>query len=241
MRFNGQDPCTLHEAISIAREIAPGMPKRTVHTIRGNAGDVLGGVEEERDEYIVRVNIAGQDPREAWQVRGILAAWACQGGGTLCRLVPTHREDVFYEAICEEIEPPEFKPRFATVEIRFALPRPYAISERESVVSGGTRTQMRIAGTARARPRIRITPSDDAADPAVTLDGEIIARLTGTLKAGQTAEIDYATGRVTINGSSAESRIDVSGMKWRAAFAPGVHEIAGPPGTIEARWREEWM
>lgn len=242
MRFCGVDPTTLHKAISIAKEIPPGMVKRNIYRVRGNRGDVVGGVEEESDEYIVRVNIAGSDAREAWAVRAMLAGWACAGGKQGARLEPTHWPGVYYDAICSHIDPPEFKPRFVTVEVAFLLPSGEAMSLAERERSGTNEgTQIRIGGTRNAHMRLLLTMSKAASGVSIAMDGVNIAGVTSDVKAGDEIEFDFAAGSLTINGAHAESRIDVLRTDWLAEFAPGAHTItASAAAGVKARWREAW-
>ena len=242
MRFCGVDPTTLHKAISIAKEIPPGMVKRNIYRLRANQGDMVGGVEEESDEYIVRVNIAGHDAREAWEVRAILAGWACAGNGQAQRLEPTNMPGTYYDAICSRIEPPEFKPRFAVVEVAFLLPSGEMLGMTERERSGTQEgTSIRIGGTRRAHMRLLLTMSAGASALSIAMDGKEIAGVTGSVKAGDEIEIDFSAGTLMINGAHAESRIDVLKTRWGTAFLPGVHTITASAGaSIKARWREAW-
>lgn len=136
MRFNGVDICSVHRAISVAKEIPPGMPERSVETVSGREGETLAGTVVKRGEYTVRVNIAGKSRAEAWRVRALLAAWAGSSGETTAELEPTHWPGMAYEAIVGGISPPEFTFGFAVVEITFVLPRPFAHEKMTSRANG---------------------------------------------------------------------------------------------------------
>lgn len=244
MRFNDIDPTTLHRAITIEKEIPPGMPAREVITVRGIGGETLGGVQSERGEYTVRVNIAGRTPQEAWRVREMLAAWALAPGyNKTARLEPTHRPGVYYEAIASSIEPPEFTPRFATVRLVFTLPDPHAKDIAPSSVDAeGGEMEFAIGGTADAQPVITQTLAADTDTVAWALDDGEFMRLLGGFTAGQVLEVDFETGSVTLDGEHAERRIDYTACRWRPGFTPGRHALASSDaGTIEARWHNRWM
>lgn len=243
MKFNGIDPTTLHRAISIAKEIPPGMAKRSIVTVRGNRAEMLGSVQDEMDEYVVRVNIAGKDPQEAWAVREILAGWASSSGKETAQLIPTHRPGVYYDAIVSEISPPEFRPRFATVEVVFALPDSRAASVSTKNASGSTSgTSVSIMGSSDADMVISQTLSASASGLTWSMDGEAILGITGTVSSGQTVEVDFKTGSILIAGSHAERRANYMTTRWRPGFTKGTHKItSSASGTLSAKWRERWM
>lgn len=243
MRYNDIDPTSLHRAITIDKEIPPGMPPREVITVRGIGGETLGGIQQERGEYIVRVNIAGRTPQEAWRVREMLAAWACAPGyKKTAKLEPTHRPGVYYDAILGSIEPPEFRPRFATVKMTFILPDPHAKDIAPSSISGESGMEFAIGGTADAQPTIVQTIASDADIVSFALDGAEFMRLLGGFTAGQALEVDFETGSVTLDGERAERRIDFTACRWRPGFTPGRHTlISSDAGQIELRWRNRWM
>lgn len=241
MRFNGVDPVSLHRAISIAKEIPPGMVKRSVYTVRGTGGEVIGGVEEEYSEYTARINIAGRDPQEAWLVRSLLAQWACSSGKNTARLEPTHWPGVFYEAICESVEPPEFKPRFATVDVRFLLPRGEAVSLTQKRERADGTLDFMIGGSREARMVVSQTMKSVVNDVTISLDGSPIARITGSVGKGEKIEIDFDEGTILIGAQHAEERADFLVTRWRPGFTPGRHTIkSSAGGDLEARWRETW-
>lgn len=241
MRFNGVDIHDIHRAISINKEIPPGMPRREIHTVRGNAREHLGGMTQERDEYIVRVNIAGKNADEAWSVREKLAAWAMSSRETTALLEPTHRKGVGYDAIVSSIAAPEFKKGFATVDVVFLLPDPVARDIAPMRASGSNEISMQIGGTAETRPILTITPAASVSNPTYSLDGKAFFALTGTIAAGTEIEIDFGEGRVRIGGTDSNDRINFKDSDWRPGFFPGAHKLTCPGSRIEARWHNRWQ
>ena len=58
MRFNGVDIRDVHRAVSVEKEIPPGMPEMTIETAQGWDGETFVGRTMGRGSYVVRVNIA---------------------------------------------------------------------------------------------------------------------------------------------------------------------------------------
>ena len=124
----------------------------------------------------------------------------------------------------------------------FLLPDGTAHDVAQSAASGaqGSMTLM-IGGTEETGVTIAQTIAKDAQGLEITMDGGVLIRLGGEFAAGQTVEIDFGAGSVTIDGAHAEERIDYTAFTWLAKFAPGTHEIASTDeGRIEARWRNAW-
>lgn len=242
MKFNGIDIRSVHPALSVNKEIPPGMAKREVVTVRGNSGETLAGVAQERDEYTVRVNIAGRSREEAWRVRALLAAWAASSGESTAPLEPTHWSGKEYDAILESISPPEFTLGFATVDVVFALPHPYAHDANTSGVKGAGEVTLQVGGTSRATPMIRQKMAQDAEKLVWTLDGAAFMRLDGAITAGAVVEADFEAGSLTIDGEHKEPMINFDDTTWQPRFTPGRHTLASTDaGQIEARWRSEWI
>lgn len=241
MRFNGQDPRDLHPAISIAREIPPGMAGRRIRTLQGADGEIVTGVETEGGRYIVRLNIAGRTAAQGWAMREKIAAWAESSGGATAALEPTHRPGRCYDAIIESISEPEFTRGFAVIEATFFLPRPVARSMIPSRAQGAGRMEMMITGSRPARPAIRQTIAAAGSEIRWTMDGKNMLRMTGSFLAGQVIEMDTARESLTIDGESAMAMLDPQATRWRPGFAAGRHEIASTDGgAMEMRWHEEW-
>ena len=136
MRFNGVDVRDIHPRISISKEIPPGCPERTVETVQGWDGETFAAVRTEQGEYLARINIACRTRDDAWEARSRLARWAASSGDGVGELEPTHWPGKAYEAVLGSISAPEFTFGFATVDVTFILPRPYAHDTYISRASG---------------------------------------------------------------------------------------------------------
>lgn len=242
MLFNGKDLRSVHPALSIRKEIPPGMAKRQIITIAGTDGEIVSDVIVERGDYIVRVNIAGRTEEEAWEMREKIAAWAGSSGSATAELVPTHRPTRCYDAILSDVSDPEFAPRFATVDVTFAVPRPIARSIAKGAAQGAGGMSVRIGGSSPARPVIRQTIGTAGTGLTWTMDGKDILTIGGSLSAGQIVEMDTRYERLTIDGENALARINPQKTKWRPGYAPGIHVFSSTDGgTMEMRWHDEWL
>lgn len=243
MRFNGVDPCTLHKGISIARETLPGMTPRTVETVRGNGPEWLGGVEDERGEYRVEINIAGKNKDEAMKIRALLAKWARSSGHKTARIEPSHWHGKAYDGIVERIPEPTFRFGFGVMEIVFLLPdaRAYETAASSSTGTGGSMA-MTIGGGEPCAPVITQTMSKDADVLEWQLDGAVFfVADKGGLKAGQIVEVDFANGSMTVDGEHAEAWMDYTRTNWAPGFEPGKHEVtSSDDGMMSARWHNRW-
>lgn len=242
MRYNGVDITTIHRAISIAKEIPPGMPDRENDMIQGRGGEWLAGVRMQNSQYVVRVNVAARTREEAWEARAQLAAWAMSSGENTAMLEPTLWPGKAYDAIVSAIEPPEFKPRFAVIKVTFDIPRAVAYNVIESRSSGVGSISMVIDGTAYARPVIRQTLEKAASVLTWELDGNTFLTLRGTISAGSVVEADLRNGSVTIDGVHREDTVDYTETEWQPGFLPGRHAVtSSDSGEMEARWHNEWV
>lgn len=243
MKFNGIDPCTLHRGISIAREIPPGMASRNVETVRGTNAEYLAGVEEERGEYTVEINIAGKNKDEAMKIRALLAKWARSSGRKTGRIEPSHWHGMAYDGIVERIPEPSFTFGFGVLEVVFLLPDPtaYEVATASSYGSSGN-MRMQIGGGEPCRPVITQTVAEDTSELIWQLDGAAFLVVSnGELKAGQIVEADFESGSVTVDGEHAENLIDYTRTKWKPGFEPGTHTIASSDaGSMSARWHNRW-
>lgn len=242
MRFNGVDLLSLHPAISIAKEIPPGMPERELRTVERRRGEKIAGVNVKRSDYVVRVNIAAKTWEEAWALRAMVAQWATSSGDATAELEPTHWPQVVYDAIAAIIDPPEFVFHQGVMEVTFALPDGYAREQIPNIVRGNDRVKMDIGGSAETAPVITYTLSANAQRLEITLDGKTFFVLKD-LKAGDVVVIDMTkeAGRVTINGEDGLSRIDYTQTDWLPGFVPGLHTVeASAAGTLEMRWHNRW-
>lgn len=242
MRFNGKDPRELHPAISIAKEIPPGMANRRLRTLQGADGEIVTGTEMEGGRYIVRLNIAGKNADQGWAVRERIAAWAGSSGSTTAPLEPTHRPGRCYDAIIESVSDPEFVHGFTVIEATFFLPRPVARSAIRSNAAGAGGINADIGGSSPARPLIRQTLATAQSGVTWTMDGKPLLRMMGTFAAGQVIEMDTAMERLTLDGNNAMTLLDPQETRWRPGFTPGRHALASTDGgRMEMRWHEEWQ
>lgn len=241
MRFNGKDLREVHARLSINAEIPPGSARREIEYVQGRTGAVVAGVTYEPDEYKARINIACFNRNEAWDVRALVAAWAASSGETTATLEPSRWNGKAYDAILKSVSPPEFKRGFATVDVVWSIPYPFARDTTTSRASGSGRAAAMIGGTHACRPVIRQTMSADADGLAITMDGGAVLTLKGSIGAGAVVEMDTARESLTIDGVHAEEKINFSATRWRAGFTPGRHEFASSDnGLLEVSWRNEY-
>lgn len=241
MRFNGVDIRDVHPALSVNMEIYPGVARRDVITVRGNSGETLAGYQQERDEAVIRVNIAGKSKAEAMEVRALLAAWAASSGEQTAQLEPTHWPGKAYDAILSEIAPPEFSRGFATVDVTFILPWPYAYDVTESRASGGGEAVCSVGGTARIWPVIEQTLSAETSGLTWSADGKPFMRIAGSLHEGAVVRADVSQGSLTVDGVHQEAMIDYTQTTWQPGLTPGRHVVTSTDrGALEARWHNVW-
>lgn len=245
MKYNGVDPRSLHPGISIAKEIPPGTIASQLETLGGSTGEIIVGRTVQQAEYIVRVNIAGKYRAQAWEIRRLLAAWACPADIVTHELIPTHWPSVAYDAILKEISPPEFTFGFGTVDVVFAVPRPFAHDVSWSHADDGAVTcAVTFGGTAHARPELWLS-ANGLSNVIVYLDGDELIHLKNDMAERDVIKIYTPSGAVTVNGEHRESLINYQ-MTDFGEFArrctPGEHlvECAGVRNTA-VRWRNEWV
>lgn len=242
MRYNGVDPKTLHRAISIDKEIPPGISGREVVTVRGNAAEHYAGAEPKRSEYRVRVNIAARSPEEAWRVRALLARWAA-GNGQPAPLESGKWPGMAYDAVVKTIGSPEFVRGFATVEITFVLPDGAAYEVRTSRASGtGGNVNMYVDGSETARPVISQKMNGASDGLTWSLDGAPLLTFSGTVNSGSTVEMDLQNSSLTIDGVHVEADADWTATDWQPTFLPGKHTISSSNGgEMQVRWHNRWQ
>ena len=251
MKYNGIDPTTLHAGISIAKEIPPGTVTSQLETLGGSTGEIIIGRTIQQGEYIVRVNIAGKSTAQAWEIRKLLAGWACAADQVTHKLIPTHWTDVYYDAILKEISPPEFLFGFAVIDVIFAIPRPIACSVRGTVFEGEdgvSENTVNIGGSSYARPQI-ILMMNAGTGLSLKVDGVVLLALTVSFAKDDIEEINIDTSYVRVRKrsawSTANSRIDYTQtdfQKLAEAFSPGEHTITCEEASmITGNWRDEWL
>lgn len=241
MRYNGRDPCTLHRALSRAKEILPSYPALDIETIDTSAGSLLAHVSIVQDTYTLRMNVAAATYAEAMEARTALAEWAGSSRKQLALLEPTHMPGKAYNAIVKSIS--RLETRFGTVDVVFQLPRPvlYDVIQR-SVTAEGTEAIVRISGSTGTQARLSIKLAEDAEDLVISADGYALFAIGGAISAGQTVETDMQTGAVLIDGEHAENRLIYTDMDPDVELLPGRHTItASASGTITARWHDQWL
>lgn len=241
MRFNGKDLLEVHEAVSRAIEVPPGMAARDIATAEGADGEIVVGLTAARDEYVVRVNIAARTYEEAFEARLQLAAWAGSSGRQTARLEPTHAPGKAYDAIVKSIG--KLEKRFTTVDVVFLLPKPHLYDITPQIrTASGTELGVLVGGSAAVQPLLKWTPATSAANPRILLDGETIFGLKDTLSAGQELAWDMETGKLTVAGNEAGSRLLFTVTNPDAELAPGRHTLSvSTAGNIEARWHTRWQ
>lgn len=241
MRFNGKDLLAVHKAVSICKEIPPGMPRRSITTVETTQGETITNAQMIQEEFTVRVNIAARSCEEAMQAREKLAQWACSSGDSTAALEPTRTPGKAYDAIVKSIS--KIEQRFGTVDVVFLLPKPVMHDTApSSVQSTGNELQIMIGGTAKTQPEIHVTPKTDALNLTITLNGEPLLGITGMVRAGTEMVFTPETGALTIGGAHAESRINYLNTDPDIELAPGRHKYScSANGLIEARWRNKWL
>lgn len=244
MRFNGKDLMHVHRAISIAKEIPPGMPARDITTVAASRGEDVANVATIQDVYTVRVNIACRSVEEAWRVRGLLAAWATSSGNVAAELEPTRTPGKAYSAIARSISRPEFKFGFATVDVEFMLPRPvmHDMTQKTASKTGAESMSFMIGGTASVQPSFSFAPDANVNGLSLTMDGKTFFRYKGRMNAGSTLEVVLETGAVLVDGEHDEPNIVYTDTDFDIELKPGSHTLgATAAGTLRARWRDEWQ
>lgn len=243
MRFNGIDIRQAHRALSVAKEIQPGMPGRNLVTTNGAMGEVLAAIENTGDEYTVRVNIAGKTREEAWEAREALAAWARSSGDALAELEPTRAPGKAYSAIVKSIGRPEFVFGFGTVDVIFALPVPVMHDVADSFASATKKLKVdvMIGGTEPVQPIIDFECDSSGIGLLFRLDGEYLLRLSGEVNVGDRFRIDLQTGRVELDGSYIGPRIVYTDTDLDVMLRPGPHTIeTNRTGNMTVRWKNQW-
>lgn len=241
MRFNGVDLRSVHEGLSIEKEVPPGTAAHAMEMIRSAGGDIITDDRLEAGEYLARVNIAGWSEAEGLGIRELLAGWAFTRGIETAELIPTNRPQRCYDAKLKSISDPEFTNGFAVVDVRFTVPRPVARDVAQSTATGAGGLSARIQGTYECRPALSQTLSAAQDGLVWAKDGTTILTITGALSAGQVVKMDIKNESLTIDGEHAEHRLNIAGTRWRSDWWPGAHVISSTDGGVmEMRWHNEW-
>lgn len=244
MKFNGVDPRTIHAGVSVAKEIPPGAPTSQLETLMGSSGEIIAGRTIQQGEYIARINIAGKNRAEAWQIRKLLAGWARAADIVTHELIPTHWPAVAYDAVLKEITPPEFSFGHATVDVVFTLPRPIAHDVSYQSVTGGSSVTASIGGTAHARPSIALNMASSGS-LTLKVDGTTYFAMIGGFSAGSVVTIRPDISTVLVNGAAAERYVDYVNTDFERlckACTPGSHTFScSQASSVQVSWRNEWL
>ena len=242
MKFNGVDPCSLHRAISIEKEIPPGTAGMRLETIDGSGGPVISDERMEPGEYLVRVNIFGGTQKTGWEVRELLAGWAFTKGLETAELIPTHAPDKCYDAKLKSISEPEFVHGGAKVEVRFLLPRPVMRGLKYNNRAGYPTVTIEIGGTYEATPLIWQDIEEEQNGITWYLDEMSFMSITTPLHAGDRILMDIEKESLRINGIHAEDKLDIKRTRWRDVFWPGRHALRSSNyKEIGMGWYEKWL
>lgn len=244
MRFNGTELKTVHHALSISKEIPPGMPARDIVTVETSTGELVANVTTKQDEYRVLVNIAARTHEEAMSAREALAAWAMSSGKEAAELEPTHRPGKAYTAILKSAG--RLEQRFGTVDVIFALTDPalHEVTERRKSAINAQSLTMRTAGTAPTQMNITYKANTDVKGLTMAIDGTVFfaLRTSYTLPAGAELKVNMQTGAVTVNGVHAENQTDYTRCDYDRELEPGEHTLtASAAGDMTARWHNKWL
>lgn len=244
MRFNGIDLREVHPALSVSKEIYPGMARREVTTVRGTGGETFAGIHGERSEAVIRVNIAARTRQDAYEARAALAAWAASSGENTAPLEPTHWPGKAYDAIVESVSEPEFVFGHTVVEVTFILPGGYARDTMTRSAYGAGKMTVHIGGSKKVRPVIRQTMRAKTSGLTLSVDGKPFLRMQDGYapEAGAVIEADFEKELLLVDGVHAEKHIDFTATTWQPNLSPGRHEITSTDrGEMEMRWHDAWI
>lgn len=255
MKYNGIDPTKLHHGISIAKEIPPGAPTSQLETLSGSTGEIIAGRTIKSEEYTVRINIAAKSRQEAWNIRSILAEWACPMDEVTHPLNPTHWPRRAYDAIFKEISPPEFTFGFATIDVTFTIPRPIAYDAATRTASkadadgSGVTLSVNVMGSSYIRPALRMT-AKAGNRMEVGAESKILFAVNYDFAAGDVVEVQMDPPAVWITHAggektAADQHVDYTVTDLNAfcrVLMPGMRKItSGQASRITATWRDEYL
>lgn len=255
MKYNGIDPTKLHRGISIAKEIPPGTIDSQLETLNGSSGEIIAGRTPRTSEYIVRINIAGVTRAQAWDIRAILAAWACPMEEVTHELIPSHWPRRAYDAIFKEISPPEFVFGKAVVDVVFTVPRAVAhdlalrYSRKTDSDGSGVKLGMNVLGTSYIRPTITIK-TKEAQRVEVSVGEKVCFAINYDFDNGDVLQVQTDPPAVKISHAGdellpADQHVDyiVTDMEAMCKrLAPGLRTIqSGQAQEIAAVWRDEYL
>lgn len=255
MKYNGIDPTKLHRGISIAKEIPPGTIDSQLETLKGSSGETVAGRTHKASEYIVRVNIAGVTRAEAWDMRAILAEWACPMDEVTHELIPSHWPRRAYDAIFKEISPPEFTFGFATVDVVFTVPRAVAHdlavrnSKKADTDGTGVKLGVNVQGTTYIQPTITIK-TKAVHRVEVSVGGKVCFAINYDFADGDSLQVRTDNSSVHIRHAGgellpADRYVDYIATDLEAmckALMPGLRTIQSEQAQeIAAVWRDAYL
>lgn len=239
MIFNGRDLMAFCGAgVSINKEIPPATVGRSITSIGGSGGHILGHVEDAPKTYTARVNLHGQTMADAWALKLKLAEWARTDA--LADLIPTHDTARKYRAIVQSIGDPEFKWGACTIDVVFFVPDARMIAVSSTTATGsGTAT---FAKTGSADPLLAVTfvPGVAVTDPEITLNGSTIFGVTGEVGADVPCVVDFEAKTLKVNGVYAMDKINYITTNWHPDFLAS-NTLAVEDAAITVEVTQRWL
>ncbi len=239
MIFNGRDLMAFCGAgVSINKEIPPATVGRTITSIGGSGGHILGHVEDAPKTFTARVNLHGQTMADAWALKLKLAEWARTDA--LADLIPTHDTSRKYRAIMQSIGDPEFKWGACTVDVTFYVPDARMIAVTPTTVTGTDSVTITKTGSADPLMVVTFTPSADTELPEITLNGDTIFMVSGTVGAGVPCVVDFGAKTLMVNGVYAMERIVYTQTNWHPAFIT-TNTLAVDDAALTVEVTQRWL
>lgn len=240
MIFNGRDLVNYcGQGFSINKEIPPGMVGRSITTIGGAGGRLLGHAEDAPCTYTARVNIHGATMADAWIMRRKLAQWAYSDG--LADLVPTHDSTHHYRAICQSVSDPEFKWGACTVTVTFLLPDARLLENGSNTYSGTGSATFYRTGSAEPIIVVTFTPTSTVSAPTIKLNGTTVFGMTGTVSSGVPCVVDFDQKTLKVNGSYALNRISYNKTDWHPAFQGNSNTVVVTNASVSVEVTNRWL
>lgn len=241
MIFNGFDLLTYcGEGVSINKEIPPATIGRTMTTIGGGGGHILGHVESAPKTYTARINLHGRSMAEAWALKRTVAEWA-MSSTVLADLIPTHDPARRYRAICQSVGDPEFKFGACTIDVVFFIPDPRMLAVEPRVFGGDDNTvSWRNEGTAEPILKVTFVGLADLSYPTIMLNNEAILTINDSILTGVQTVVDFDKKTVMINGAYAQDRINYMLTDWHPVFARD-NTLSVEAATVTVEVIDRWL
>jgi len=218
MIFNGKDLIAYcGGGISINKEIPPFSVGRSITSIGGAGGHIIGNVTREPKTYTARINLHGRSMHEAWELKLKVAEWAYTEA--LADLIPTHDPSRKYRAICQSISDPEFKWGACTVDVVFYIPDPFMLAVEPRTFGGAeSSVSWRTNGTMDPLIKVTFTASETLNYPQIKLNGNTILGVVGEVGVGVICVADFDAKTLMLNGGFALTKINFTNTNWHPAF-----------------------